>query len=215
MRMTLPVSRPLALAGTAVLSSLLLSACGSSSHSGMNMGSSTGPSTGPSSTSSYGPAASGPHNAADVSFASDMIPHHAQAVEMASMALDQATNAKIKELATAIKGAQDPEINTMSGWLTGWGETVPVGNGHAMAGMSMTGMMTDAQMQELSQAKGAAFDRLWVQMMTRHHQGAVEMATTELKMGQNSEAKALATKIITAQTGEIAQMAALLKTLPA
>jgi uncharacterized protein (DUF305 family) len=187
MRMTLPVSRPLALAGTAVLSSLLLSACGSSSHSGMNMGSSTGPSTGPSSTSSYGPAASGPHNAADVSFASDMIPHHAQAVEMASMALDQATNAKIKELATAIKGAQDPEINTMSGWLTGWGETVPVGNGHAMAGMSMTG----------------------------HHQGAVEMATTELKMGQNSEAKALATKIITAQTGEIAQMAALLKTLPA
>lgn len=203
------VSRTTSLLAGGALATLLLAGCGSGSHTATHATAT--------STSSYGPAAAGPHNAADVAFATDMIPHHAQAVEMADMALKAATNAEVKTLAQAIKGAQDPEINTMSGWLAGWGATVPstTAGGHSMAGMaSNTGMMSDAQMTELGKATGAAFDRLWVTMMTEHHQGAIAMATTELADGQNAEAKALAQTIIGAQTKEVATMTALAKTLP-
>jgi len=79
----------------------------------------------------------------------------------------------------------------------------------------MPGMMTDAENQQLSSANGAAFDRLWVTLMTKHHKGALTMAQTELRAGQNTDAKTLATKIIGEQTKEIATMAALAKSLPA
>jgi uncharacterized protein (DUF305 family) len=199
----------------ALASTALLAACGTGSASNTHR------SVGASASSSYGPAATGAHNSADVAFATDMIPHHKQAVEMATMALSQATNAQVKSLATAIKGAQDPEINTMSGWLVGWGKKVSASTdmtgmgGMGGSGAPMNGMMSASEMTQLGQASGAAFDRLWVQMMTRHHQGAVEMAKTELSMGQNSEAKSLATKIIAAQTAEIGTMTGLSKTLPA
>ena len=166
--------------------------------------------------SATGTPASGPHNAADVTFATDMIPHHAQAVEMADMALAQATSTEVKGLATQIKNAQDPEIQTMSGWLTGWGEMVPTGS---MSGMdhsmgSGTGMMSDTDMAALGAATGAAFDRMWVTMMIQHHTGALEMATTELASGQSTDAKTLAQSIVTSQTAEIATMKQLLTTLP-
>jgi len=166
--------------------------------------------TGPSPSASYGPAATGPHNDADVSFATDMIPHHAQAVEMADLALDKATNDKVTTLATAIKGAQDPEIRTMSGWLVGWGEKVP---GAMHGGHSMSGMMSEERMADLEKASGAAFDRLWVDMMIEHHEGAVLMAREELAEGQSPDAKALAQDIIEAQNAEIATMRELAKTL--
>jgi len=73
---------------------------------------------------SAGKPASGPHSDADVAFATGMVPHHAQAVQMADMALGQATKPEIKTLATEIKASQTPEIQTMSGWLVGWGKPV-------------------------------------------------------------------------------------------
>ncbi len=209
MRSTLS-TRPVVLGGVVLAAALTLSACGASS-------STTTPKAQASASASYGPAASGPHNAADVSFASDMVPHHSEAVQMATMALQQGSNAQLKQLATAIKGGQDPEINTMDGWLAGWGAPVPAAG--SMTGMggnaSMPGMMTGAENQQLSSANGAAFDRLWVTLMTKHHKGALTMAQTELRGGQNTDAKALATKIIGDQTKEIATMAALMKSLPA
>ncbi len=209
MRSTL-FTRPVVLGGLVLAAALTLSACGASS-------STTTPKAQASASASYGPAASGAHNPADVSFASDMVPHHTEAVQMAAMALQQGSNAQLKQLATAIKGGQDPEINTMDGWLAGWGAPVPAAG--SMTGMggnaSMPGMMTDAENQQLSSASGAAFDRLWVTLMTKHHKGALTMAQTELGAGQNTDAKALATKIIGEQTREIATMAALIKSLPA
>ena len=158
------------------------------------------------------------HNAADVAFASDMIPHHAQAVEMADLALATATDAQVRSLATAIKGAQDPEIATMTGWLKEWGSPVPAtgsahmgGSGHG--GMTMTGMMSEDEMASLEHATGADFDRMWVEMMTRHHEGAVAMARTEVGSGQSGDAKALAQRIITGQSAEIATMASIAKRL--
>lgn len=84
-----------------------------------------------------------------------------------------------------------------------------------MGQMSMPGMMSDADMAGLDKASGAAFDRMWVQMMTTHHQGALTMAHTELAGGQNPEAKALAQSIITNQTQQIQQLKTLLSALPA
>lgn len=196
---------------------LTLAACGSSDHS--DAGHQDPPSV-TSTASVSAPAADADHNSADVAFASDMIPHHQQAVEMADLAAQRASNAQVKELAAAIKAAQDPEIRTMSAWLSQWGQPVPSDtDGHDMADMShgdgatMDGMMTDEEMQQLAAASGADFDRLWLELMIKHHQGAVAMATTASTGGKSAEAKALALEIIAAQKAEIATMQQLLPTI--
>src|SRR5262245_14771662 len=90
-----------------------------------------------------GPAAlTGSFNDADVTFAQNMIPHHQQAVQMAKMAARRASDPEVKQLAAQIKGAQDPEIQTMTGWLTAWSKPVMPSGGHH--GMVMPGMMSDA-----------------------------------------------------------------------
>jgi uncharacterized protein (DUF305 family) len=213
-KITLSSTNPTAvlLAG-AVLSLFALSGC-SSDHSMGGMSNHSTPAT--STTPSYGPAATGTHNAQDVTFLTDMIPHHAQAVDMADLVLSRVADADVKALATQIKAAQSPEISQMSGWLIGWGESLPASGGsdHSMVGMhGSDGMMSDSEMTELDQASGTEFARLFLTGMTRHHQGAVEMARAELSSGQNAQAKALATAILTAQEQEIATMGALLSKL--
>jgi uncharacterized protein (DUF305 family) len=155
--------------------------------------------------------ASAEHNDADMTFAQLMIPHHQQAIDMANMAAEKATDPKVKDLATRIKGAQDPEIEKMNGMLEQWGaemgEDMP---GMDHGGMSMPGMMTDEEMGHLEKATGAAFDKMWVQMMIKHHQGAIDMANTELKDGKNAEAKGLAKQIADAQQAEITEMQGML-----
>jgi uncharacterized protein (DUF305 family) len=71
--------------------------------------------------------------------------------------------------------------------------------------------MTAEEMKQLEGAKGAEFDRMWMQMMIKHHEGAIDMARTELSKGSSAEAKALAQKIIDAQQAEITEMQALVK----
>ena len=201
----------LAAAGAAA-AALVLAGCGGSDMEGMDHGGSSGTSK-PSAVASGTPA-SGPHNDGDIAFASGMIPHHQQAVEMADMALDKASNAEVTSLAEDIKAAQDPEIAQMSGWLVGWGQPAPEGGMSGdMEGMDHGGMMSAADMDALDASTGSAFDRMWVEMMIEHHQGAVEMAQTELSDGQNADAKALAQTIISTQTAEIATLTKLLATL--
>lgn len=147
-----------------------------------------------------------PSDQADVSFAQDMIPHHSQAVEMATLALDRSTNPATLDLAARIQGAQDPEIQKMRGWLVGWGEEEMSSDMEGMDHSSMAGMMDDAEMAALSNATGPAFDALFVDMMIRHHQGAITMAETVLSDGTDPEVLALAEAIIAAQAGEITEM---------
>ena len=206
-------TRLLATAGAA-LAVVVLAGC-SSDHNSMS-GTSHGASPSTSGTPSYGPAATGPHNAQDITFATDMIPHHTQAVEMAEMALTRETDAGVKALAAQIKGAQAPEIAQMGGWLRGWGSTIPTGSGMSGHRGGMTagnGMMSSDEMTQLDAASGNEFAKLFLTGMTQHHRGAVAMAKTELAAGQSSEAKALASEIITAQNTEIATMAELLAKL--
>jgi len=160
-----------------------------------------------------GSPATGDHNDADVTFATDMVPHHLSAIEMSQLAPTRASDATVKALAAQIATEQDPEVVTMAGWLVGWGKPVPDASmGGDMAGMA--GAMSPADMTSLAGSTGAAFDRMWTQMMTVHHQGAVTMARTELTDGANPEAKALAQAIITSQTAEITQLQKLLTQLP-
>jgi uncharacterized protein (DUF305 family) len=188
--------------------------------------------------------ASNEHNAADLTFAQMMIVHHQGAIEMADLATDRAANTQVKDLATRIKAAQDPEIQQMQTWLTAWGaamtgstaasttaaSTADDGMGgmdhggmsgmgkegdmsSSAGGMSMPGMMSDGQMQQLTDASGVEFDRLFLEMMIMHHQGAIEMANTEIAEGSNAEALALAESIKTSQTTEITEMQQLLQSL--
>ena len=208
--------RRLVLPAVLLMGAVALAACGGGSgttpHS-MGSSSMPGPTSATATPSADGTPASGPHNAADVTFASGMIPHHGQALEMAAMAVMKATDPQVKKLAVAIQGAQTPEIVQMSGWLSGWGEPVPDPSmsGMNMSGMAMTGMMSEQDMTRLTEATGAKFDRLWLEMMVTHHQGAVAMAKTEQQDGQNPDAKKLAGLIIAGQSKEIATMQGRLK----
>jgi uncharacterized protein (DUF305 family) len=152
---------------------------------------------------------------ADVGFATDMIPHHRQAIEMAAMAAQRSEDPEVKELAAAIQAAQQPEIDTMSSWLTAWGKPVPEGAagmdamGHG--GMNdMPGMMTTEEMNQLHDETGVGFDRMFLTMMIEHHEGAIRMAETEQANGSNPEAVALAKKIAQDQQAEIKTMQQLL-----
>jgi uncharacterized protein (DUF305 family) len=161
-----------------------------------------------------GPVAKGAHNAADLAFAAGMIPHHGQAVQMADMVLATTSDAGVKALAERIKKAQSPEIAAMSGWLKGWGQEVPdpyAAMSDAMGGMG--GMMSNAQMQQLEVATGTAADKTFLMLMPEHHQGAIDMAKTELAKGTNPEAKMLAQAIITGQSAEISEMKTMLTAL--
>ncbi|MEV0736794.1 DUF305 domain-containing protein [Streptomyces sp. NPDC050549] len=194
--------RRTALAVTAVTAALVLTACGGSG--GHDMGSMNSDSS-PSATAS---AKAGAHNAAAVSLSTEMIQHHRQAIEMADLADSRASSREVKDLATKIKGAQDPEIKTMSSWLTAWGEEVPAdmsGMSHDMS-FSMPGMMSSDDTDELKNASGTEFDKMFVDMMVQHHQGAIKMATTEKADGKYGPATKLADDVITAQTAEIKEM---------
>ncbi|WP_406101801.1 DUF305 domain-containing protein [Streptomyces canus] len=183
-----------------------LAACGGGDDSG---------SAAASSPSVSAESSAGAHNAQDVSFAQGMIPHHQQAIEMAELADGRAASAQVKDLAARVEKAQGPEITTMTGWLKAWDEKVPEsmpGMDHSgMDGMDgMAGMMDSADMGKLKKASGKDFDSMFLTMMVEHHEGAVEMATTEKAKGEDKAATAMAGDIVTAQNAEISEMKKLL-----
>ncbi|MBK3560475.1 DUF305 domain-containing protein [Streptomyces sp. MBT56] len=193
-----------AAAGTAAL---VLAACGGNGDTSAGH---DGHISTPASAAASASPSQGRHNAADVAFTQGMIPHHRQAVEMADLAPDRARSAEVKTLAADIKKAQDPEIKTLSGWLTSWGEKVPAEGAmdHSMHGTG--GMMTAEDMEEPKKASGTTFDTAFMEMMIEHHEGAVAMAKTEQADGSYASAKKMAGQIIDSQTAEIEKMNKLL-----
>ena len=156
---------------------------------------------------------------ADTAFAQLMIPHHEQAIEMADLATANASSPQVKALAAQIKTAQDPEIQTMTQWLTSWGAPTMMATpsdggmdhgGMDMGGMTEAGMMSAEDMAALARATGSDFDTMWLQMMITHHQGAIAMAQQVSETTTNPDVKALADAIIAGQTAEIATMQQLL-----
>ena len=199
------IKRKLAAATLALAGTLTLAACGGDDegHGMSGMGSD-------SSSQSTSMDESAGFNDADVTFASHMIPHHQQAVEMAELAETRAASQQVKDLATQIKNAQGPEIQQMTAWLEAWGQPMPSDMGGMDMGGSMPGMMSEDEMSQLENATGAKFDRIFLTMMISHHEGAIEMANTEQADGKNQDAIDLAIQIEQAQTAEIATMRELL-----
>lgn len=167
-------------------------------------------------------------NQADVDFATAMIPHHAQAVQMANLADDRPLSAELRALVEGIHTTQVGEVETMVTWLTDWGQEIPEtsmdhvngGHGHDTGSGSdsgsghdgdMPGMMSGAEMDELAQSSDADFPEVWMTMMIEHHRGAIEMAETEQADGHAEDAVELARTIAEAQADEIATMETLLE----
>ncbi|MCM0615500.1 DUF305 domain-containing protein [Paenarthrobacter sp. TYUT067] len=177
-----------------------------------NPGSMPGMDHGNSNTSAPTNITSAEHNAADVMFAQMMIPHHAQAVEMSDAMLAKANiPAAITELANKIKAAQAPEIEKMTGWLQSWNMPVMGSSGHG--GHGMDGMVSESDLQKLSEAQGTEASKIFLSQMIAHHEGAISMAKTETSQGKFPEAIQLSKDIVTSQEKEIQEMKALLATL--
>lgn len=198
--------RALLLAGSGLAMALLLAACGG----------------GTAGSPSLGASASVGGSATDVAFAQEMLPHHMQAIVMAQLAPTNSSSADVTSLAERIISAQDSEIDAMTQWLVDWGAPEP---GHAddhsgdeghsgeadHSADAGHGMMTADQLAALTKATGADFDRMWLEMMIAHHEGAISMAEDVLETTGNPDVRTLAESVIEAQAAEIDTMQALLE----
>jgi uncharacterized protein (DUF305 family) len=138
---------------------------------------------------------------ADIMFAQMMIPHHQQAVDMSELAIEKTADADVRALAEQIRDAQAPEIELMESWLDEAGVRMSMGQHD----MGMGGMLSEDEMTALENATGAEFDRLYLEGMIEHHEGAIQMAQLILD-SENPEVKALGEAIVESQTAEIEQM---------
>jgi uncharacterized protein (DUF305 family) len=158
----------------------------------------------------------------DVGFARDMSAHHLQAVEMANLALERSTDDAVRGLAFDIAETQQNQVGRMQGWLSLWGFSFSGGErmawmgsgdhaGHSSAeGGLMPGMATDDELAELRTATGEDFDVLFLQLMTRHHQGGREMAEYAQENAEEPAVRNLARTIVESQAGETRLMASML-----
>jgi uncharacterized protein (DUF305 family) len=151
-----------------------------------------------------------------------MIGHHAQALEMTKLVPSRTSREDLRLLAERIDVSQRDEIGLMRQWLAQRGEEAPSMDAqhHAAIGHGalMPGMLTAAELEQLANAKGADFDRLFLEDMIRHHEGAVTMVKDLFGTqgaAQESETYRFATDVEADQRAEIARMRALLAKFPA
>ncbi|MFE2141620.1 DUF305 domain-containing protein [Streptomyces sp. NPDC059456] len=150
-------------------------------------------------------------NAADRAYVQHMVEHHRQALTMSALAPERASADGVKRLAERISAAQQPEIGAMEKWLAlhpapaGSASGAPAGHDHG----AMPGMATGQQLARLAQARGAEFDRLFLTLMTAHHEGAVKMAGEVLAAGNNGAVEEMANEVVATQTAEVHRMRAM------
>ncbi|GHD02249.1 DUF305 domain-containing protein [Zhihengliuella salsuginis] len=151
-------------------------------------------------------------NEADAEFMTMMVPHHAQAVTMTDMVPGQAASEELKNLAHRMNLEQGAEIQYMVDWLTARGLDVPAEaeDGWAPGGMHMHGMLTDEEMAALADAEGAEFDRLFLEGMIKHHEGAIMMCDVAQIEGIDETVQQMSTHMSSSQSAEIGRMQDLL-----
>lgn len=165
-----------------------------------------------------------PYTEADVNFMSEMIGHHAQAIVMSRWAPTHGASPSVLTLASRILNAQQDEIVTMQRWLRDRQKPVPeataMGMKMMMDGMEhvmlMPGMLTEAQMKDLDEARGPEFDRKFLTYMIQHHRGAVSMVKDlfgTYGAGQDETVFKFASDVNVDQTTEIARMEKMLAVL--
>jgi uncharacterized protein (DUF305 family) len=160
------------------------------------------------------------YTAADVQFMQGMIAHHAQALAMSALIEGRSNRAELKLMGQRIRLSQETEIAQMQNWLRKRGETVPSGTTHDHTAMGhgtlMPGMLTEAEITQLRNATGAGFDRLFLQLMIKHHEGAITMVRQLFATqgaAQDPELFLLANDIDADQNAELRRMRALLATM--
>ena len=155
------------------------------------------------------------YSPADVQFMQDMIPHHHQALEMAELVAARTNNPTLVEVAGRIDASQRDEIDFMQDWLAERGEDVPDPTAHHAMHMShdMAGMASPEEMVELATLDGVDFDRLFLELMIDHHEGAITMVDELLEQPGSAYDPVLyefTTDVVNDQTAEIERMSALL-----
>jgi uncharacterized protein (DUF305 family) len=154
-----------------------------------------------------------PPTAAEVRFMQGMIGHHAQALEMTALVASRSSHDDVKLIAQRIALSQADEIKMMQEWLALRGQEAPDAHAHHT---TMPGMLTAEEMGRLERSTGLEFDRLFVELMIKHHGGALTMVDDLLAQpdaGQDPELFAFASDVDVDQRGEIARLAAMLKEL--
>ena len=152
---------------------------------------------------------------ADVEFMQGMIAHHAQAIHMSRMAEARGANPRLLRLAQKIDQSQVAEIRIMQQWLLSNEQFAP--DTSSWRTMKMVGMLTEEQLRELEAAKGVAFDRLFLEYMILHHDGALQMVKDLFatpRAGQEVDVNVFANDVVTVQTAEIGIMRQMLSQLP-
>ena len=154
------------------------------------------------------------HTVADVRFMQGMIGHHAQALEMTDLLVSRSSREDMRLLAQRIEVSQADEINMMQRWLEVRGREVShLDAHHAHGAMLMPGMLTPEEMSRLAEATGAEFDRLFLEFMITHHEGALVMVNELFSSpgaGQESEIFEFASDIDADQRMEIDRMSGML-----
>ncbi|HEX4977936.1 MAG TPA: DUF305 domain-containing protein [Nocardioides sp.] len=159
------------------------------------------------------------HNEADVAFATGMVEHHAQAIQMANFTIGRdGLDPRIAELAEEIRISQTAEIDELAGLLRAWGEEVPetgyaTGDSHSHDGgasggdhADMPGMMSSSDLDELASTQGEAFAERWMRMMIEHHEGALTMVEEVRADGEHEGLRRLAEQMESAQRTEIGDL---------
>jgi len=178
----------------AAILALSLSGCASASNKGMDHEGHTA-------------GASGDLSSDDIMFLQMMIPHHQQAIDISDLALTKSADAQLLALAKDIRDEQAAEIVKMKSWLKDAGADLEMG--HSMD-HSMGGMLSDSELAALKAATGKSFDLLWLKGMTGHHDGAIDMAAM-IENAKNPEIKSFGQAIVSSQSEQNKQMAAMLK----
>lgn len=189
----MPINRAITTIFIAILA-LSLSGCASPSNKGMDH---EGHSSG----------ASGDLSSDEIMFLQMMIPHHQQAIDISDLALTISADPELLALAKDIRDEQAAEIVTMKAWLDAAGADLDPG--HSM-GHGMGGMLSDSELAALKAATGKSFDLLWLKGMTGHHDGAIDMAAM-IENATNADIKSFGQAIVTAQSAQNKQMAAMIK----
>jgi uncharacterized protein (DUF305 family) len=155
------------------------------------------------------------HTAADIKFMQGMIGHHAQAIEMTALIASRTAREDMKMLGLRISLSQEDEIKMMRRYLEVRGAPQPSEHAHHMPGGMMPGMLTPEEMERLAAAKGPAFDKLFLEGMIKHHEGALTMVKelfSTAGAGQESDIFAFATDVEADQQMEIDRMVGMLST---
>lgn len=157
------------------------------------------------------------YNAADITFASTMVKHHQQGIELAKLVSARSGNQQLTALADQIVAIQQPEINILNVFLVQWDENPDIRTGPGgdePRDQSVPGTVDDATVARLESLQGPQFDTLWLETMLGHHQGGVDIATREIDNGANVDAVSVAKSIVAGLNPQMSVMRQMLEGMP-